>query len=67
VTPSNGKEAASDAAIHSAKDGTKGVKKRRKQHPQGGTTMKDLDDGSYGKAGGPNVGHVTTAMHGDKR
>jgi hypothetical protein len=35
VTPSSGKEASSDVALHSAREGTKGGKRRCKQHLQG--------------------------------
>jgi hypothetical protein len=38
VTLSSGKEASPNIVIHSAKDGTQGDKKRRKQHPQGAMT-----------------------------
>jgi hypothetical protein len=67
ATPSSSKEASFNVAVHSAKDGTKGGKKRCNQHPQGPTTMTDHDDGNYGKAGGSGAGRVTTTAHGDKR
>jgi hypothetical protein len=38
-TPSGGKEAMSDIAVHDAKEGTKGGKKTRKQRPQWVTTV----------------------------
>jgi hypothetical protein len=60
VTPCSGKEASSNIAVHSAKEGTKRGKKRCKQCPQGVTTMTDYDDGSSGKAGGSNMGNVMT-------
>jgi hypothetical protein len=54
----------SDVAIHNAKEGIKGGKKRRKQRPQGTTT--DLDDGNNGEAAGAGVRGISTTTHSDK-
>jgi hypothetical protein len=64
--PPGSREVASDVAIHSAREGTEGDKRRRKQRPQGATTMADYDDNDNGKAGGSGMGHVMTAMHSEK-
>jgi hypothetical protein len=66
ATLSYGREVASDVASHSAREGTEGNKRRRKQRPQGATTMADYDDSDNGKAGGSGMGHVMTAMHSEK-
>jgi hypothetical protein len=66
VTASSGKEAPSDVVIHSAKYGTKGGKKRCKQHPQGATTMTNHDNNNYGKASGSSRRCITMAAHGNK-
>jgi hypothetical protein len=66
VTPSSGKEALSDVAVHRAKEGINGDKKRRKQCPQETMTKTDHDDSNDGEAGGSGVRHISTAAHSDK-
>jgi hypothetical protein len=67
VTPSSNKEMSFDVAFHSAKEGTKGGKKRHKQRPQGARTTTDHDDSDGRKAGGSDRGHIMTATRSDKR
>jgi hypothetical protein len=67
VTSSGGKESLSDVAIHSAKEGIKGGKKRCKQHPQGTTTTTDHNNGNDGEASGSSVRCILIAAHSDKR
>jgi hypothetical protein len=66
VTPCSSKEASSDVAVHNAKEGIKGGKKRRKQCPQGSTMMTNHDNSSNGEASNSGVRHVLTTMHSDK-
>jgi hypothetical protein len=66
ATPSSRKEVLSDVAVHNARDGIKGGKKRRKKCPQGSMTMANCDDNNDGEAGGSGVGHVVTATYSNK-
>jgi hypothetical protein len=66
VTPSSSKEASFDATVHDANEGTKGGKKRRKQHPQRVMAAASYDGGNDEEAGDSGVGHVTTAAHSGK-
>jgi hypothetical protein len=67
VTLSNGREAPSDVAVQSAREGTKGSKRRCKKRPQGAMSRTEYDDGNNGKAGGSDIGCIMTAAHSDKR
>jgi hypothetical protein len=67
ATASSSNEVSSDVVVHSTKDGTKGGKKRHKQHPHGATTTTDHYDDNCGKVGGSDTGRVVTTAHGDKR
>jgi hypothetical protein len=67
VTLSSSKEVSSDAAIHDAKEGAKGSKKRRKQCPQWVTTTANYDGGNDEKADGSDMEHVAIAARSGKR
>jgi hypothetical protein len=67
VTPSSGREAPSDVAVQSTKEGADDDKRRHKQRPQGAMTMTDYDDDNNGKAGGFGMERITTATHNDMR
>jgi hypothetical protein len=66
VTPCSSKEAPSDVAVHNAKEGIKGGKKRCKQRPQGSTMMTNHDNGSNREASNSGVRHVWTTVHNNK-
>jgi hypothetical protein len=66
VIPSNGKWVPFDIAIHIAKEGVKGGKKRFKQHPQGATSTTNHDDSNYGKEDSSGMGCITTATDDNK-
>jgi hypothetical protein len=53
ATPSYGKEAPSNVAIHDAKKGAKGSKKWQKQHPQWVTATADCDNSNEEKPTAP--------------
>jgi hypothetical protein len=60
VTLSSGKEVSFDVAVHDAKMGAKGGKKRCKQRPQWVMIVTDYDGGNDEKADNSGAGHVTT-------
>jgi hypothetical protein len=64
ATLSSDKEASLDVAVHRAKEGVEGGKKRCKQWPQ--VTMTDHNDGNNGEAGGSSVRCILTTTHNDK-
>jgi hypothetical protein len=66
MTPSSSRKASSNIVVRSTKEGTKGGKRRRKQHPQGAMTTINYEDGNNGKADGSSMGHVAIVAHSDK-
>jgi hypothetical protein len=66
VTLSSVREVSSDIAIHSAREGAKGGKKRRNQCPLETTTTTDYNNGNNGKASSSDIGHVMTGVHSNK-
>jgi hypothetical protein len=67
ATPRSDQEVPCDVAVQSAREGTKGGKRRRKQHSQGATTMTDYGNGNNKMVGGSDMGRITTTTHSDKR
>jgi hypothetical protein len=66
ATPSSSKEASSDIAIQSTREGTEGGKRRCKQCPQGAMITTDYGDSNNGKAGKSGMGRVMTVVHSNK-
>jgi hypothetical protein len=66
VTPSSGREAPSDAAIQSTREGAEGGKRRHKQLPQGATMTADDDNDNNGKASSSDVVRVMTTTRSSK-
>jgi hypothetical protein len=64
ATPSSGERTPFDVAIHSDREGVKGITKRCLQWA---TTTIDHDDGNDGEVGGSGVRSIPTAAGSDKR
>jgi hypothetical protein len=56
----------SDIAAQNTEDGSRGGKKRHKQHLQGVTAMANSDGGDNEEAGGSGVARITTAIGSSK-
>jgi hypothetical protein len=67
VTLSSCKEAPPNVAIHYAKEGIKGGKKRCKQHPEETTIKTDHKDDNDGEVGDSSMRSILIAVHSDKR
>jgi hypothetical protein len=67
VTPSSDREAPSDVAVQSTREGADDSKRRHKQHPHGAMTTTDYDDDNNGKAGNFGMECITTTTHNDSR